>query len=175
MQALVDLIVRNLMALWPIAKVLEWETAILVRCGRIVRVLGHGLHWRWPFFDEVKTWPGNEVCIDLASGAITTSDGRCVTVSANCRYRLFNAALGWKMVWSFETSIKQSVLGILCTGCASRTWDELTKDRRALEAALVQEVNDVTSAWGIRVTAMNLTDLVLSDARHHYSDGSLAR
>lgn len=175
MQALVDLIVRNLMALWPIALVREWEIGILVRRGRIVRVLRCGLHWRWPFFDEVKTWPGNEVCLDLASGSVTTSDERCITVSANCRYIVEDPAKAWRSLWNFENSLRQAILGIVCSGCAARTWADLTTDRRMLERALAAEVNAVTNEWGIRITAINLTDLVLSAARHHYSDGSLAK
>lgn len=37
MQALIDFLIRNLMALWPLARVNEWNRAILVRLGKIRR------------------------------------------------------------------------------------------------------------------------------------------
>lgn len=146
---------------------------MLVRGGLIVRPLGPGLHWRWLFVDEVKTWPGNEVSLDLASGAVTTSDGRTITVSANCRYRVLDLALFHRALWNNAEALSHNVLGVLCSSCASRAWADLFGDRPGLEADLVRELNEITTAWGVLITAVNLTDLVVSRAVHHYTDGSM--
>ena len=173
MQALVDFIVRNLLALWPIARVYEWQVAMLVRGGFIVRPLGPGLHWRWLFIEEVMTWNATANALDLAAGAVTTTDGRRVTISANCRYRIVDIAAYYRNVWSTKESLGCTLLGILCTSCAGRAWPDLIRDRRGLEAALLAEVSEVVACWGIAVDAVNLTDLVLTTAHHHYTDGSM--
>ncbi|HEX8321025.1 hypothetical protein [Longimicrobium sp.] len=54
MQALIDFIIRNLMAFWPLARVNAWEIGLRVRLGHVREELRTGIHWRWPFLDEVR-------------------------------------------------------------------------------------------------------------------------
>lgn len=96
MQALIDFLLRNLRALWPIEAVDEWQRAILVRGGLIVRELEPGLRWRWPFLDRVVTWPASEVVLDLGTSTITTADGITAALSGNLSYQLVDMAKAWR-------------------------------------------------------------------------------
>jgi hypothetical protein len=136
MQALVDFIVRNLMALWPIAMVEEWEIAVMMRNGRIHRTLGTGLHWRWLFIEECKTWPSQEIVIDLPVGSCTTADGHTLTVSANLGYKVADYTTYLRSVWNGEASIKATAIGFLTSTVAGKDWQVMATDRKGFEREL---------------------------------------
>lgn len=160
MQALVDFIVRNLMALWPVALVKEWELAIMLRSGRINRSLGPGLHWRWWFIEEKKAWPGQEIVIDLPVGSCTSADGRTLTISANLGYKVTDYTTYLRSVWNGEASLKATAIGFLTSTVAGKEWAALATDRKGLEAELRDSLGAVVAPWGVAITRVYLTDLV---------------
>lgn len=172
MQAFIDFIVKNLLKLWPIARVDEWETGILVRAGIIQHVLKPGLHWRWLFLDEVITWWSSEMSAALATGCVVCASGEPVIVSANIRYRITDYVTTKRAIFDLQATLKRNLVGLLCTEVAARSWADLSSDRRKLEAELKAIVNETAKAWGLLVTDINLTDLVQTMPIHHTSDGS---
>lgn len=164
MQALINFIMTNLRALWPIARVYQWNLGILVRCGRIVRELRPGIHWRWWFIDEVYQETATEITVELKSGSITTRDGRTVGVGANLSYRIVNACRLWGRVFGFRESVKNLALGYLTAACLSRRWQELTDERDDLQAKLLETLRGDVSDWGVEITRLQLTHLVEAPA-----------
>lgn len=173
MQALIDFLIRNLLALWPIARVHEWKQGLLVRNGRIRRELPPGLHWRWWFIEEVLTWPANTIAQDLETAAVTTTDGTSVAISANYAYRMLSIAKMYRGVWNTEPTLNRLILGCIATHCAQEAWDYLQHNRADLEARLVVAVNAKVTHWGVVVDTINLTDLVRVRPYRHYMDGKL--
>lgn len=160
MQALVDFIVRNLLQLWPIALVLEWEVAVMMRNGRIHRRLGTGLHWRWLFIEECKKWPGQEIVIDLPIGSCASADGRTLTVSANLGYKVTDYTTYLRSVWNGEASIKATAIGFLTSTVAGKDWASMAANRNGFENELRESLGAVVAPWGVEVTRVYLTDLV---------------
>jgi regulator of protease activity HflC (stomatin/prohibitin superfamily) len=173
MQALIDFIIRNLMSLWPIVRVNEWQVGMVVRAGRIQRELPPGLHWRWWFIEEVKTWPGNEVALDLDTAAVTTSDGHAIAVSANIGYRVISLRDMWRGLWNTEASLGKLALGIIATECARQEWEYLRTQRVPLETELRATLNAQMGRWGVSIERVHLTDLVIAKPHRHYMDAPL--
>jgi regulator of protease activity HflC (stomatin/prohibitin superfamily) len=171
MQALIDFIIRNLLQLWPIARVYSWQQGMRVRRGVIREELGPGLHWRWWFIDEVNTWPATQQALDLATASITTTDGVAVSISANVAYRMISIRLMWLHVWNTQKTLGQLVLGEIATQCAQRAWAELRDQRVTLESSLVTAINARVIPWGIEIDRVHLTDLVITRGHRHYVDG----
>lgn len=162
MQALIDFLIRNIMAFWPITRVNAWQMGLRVRLGRARDELGPGIHWRWPFLDQVMLWASTEITRDLPLSAVTTVDGHSVVISANVSFRMRSIRTMYLTVWDVESSLGFLTIGKLASACAQRTWPTLRDDRAALEASLLQDVAGEVSGWGIDVTRMHLTDLVLA-------------
>lgn len=173
MKALLDFLVQHFLTLWPIVRVREYETAFIERGGLVHRELLPGLRWRWPLYEIARKWPKNLVSLDLKTGAVADASGQSITVSANVLYRLLDIRTAWRSVWNFEASISGALLGLLCSACAQRHFDDMTKDRAALEAALRIEINTTCEAWGVTVERINLTDLLPTEGRHFSTDGSI--
>lgn len=171
MQALIDFLIRNLLALWPIARVYSWQQGMLVRSGIVMRELPPGLHWRWWFVDEVKVWPANQMALDLDTASITTADRVVVSVSANIAYRITSIRQMFLMVWNVDRTLGQLALGEIATRCAQQTAATLFDDRAGLERLLTEALNGRTQPWGITVDRVHLTDLVITRGHRFYVDG----
>jgi regulator of protease activity HflC (stomatin/prohibitin superfamily) len=175
MQALIDFIIRNLLALWPIARIYDWQVGMVVRGGRITRELGPGLHFRWWFIDEVKTYPSTDIGLDLPTGSITTLDGVPISVSANLTYRMTSIAQAWRSLWNCENTLKLIAIGELTSYCAQRTWQTLCEDRALHETRLRERLDAAALQRGCTIVRLSLTDCIRTHAHRQYIDGSLAR
>lgn len=171
MQALIDFIVKNLLAIWPVTRIDQWEHGLVVRGGHIQRTLGVGLHWRWPFVDVVKKWPANLIALDLPAASVTTRDGKSVAVSANLGYRVTSISLMWLNLWNSENTLAKITVGELASYCAGEDWAHLASERRKVETEIVQRLNERCSDWGILIESVRLTDLVATRGHRHYVDG----
>jgi regulator of protease activity HflC (stomatin/prohibitin superfamily) len=174
MQALIDFIIRNLLAVWPITRVNEWQVGMIARAGRIHRELGPGLHWRWPFVEIAYQWPGVEVGLDLETAAITTMDGHSIAISANIGYRLVSIRDSYRGLWGMENTLKKVAIGVIATECARMEWPRLRSERVIVEAELLATLNERIAAWGLRIERLHLTDLVAAKPHRHYMDGALS-
>src|SRR3954470_1619512 len=103
---------------------------MMLRRGRIHRTLTPGLHWRWWFVDEKRTWSGTEVVITLPTGAVTTADGESIALDGNIGYRLVDIVQSWRTCWSIEASLKALATGIICSHIATRAWTEIQGEQR---------------------------------------------
>lgn len=172
MQALIDFLIRNLLAVWPVARVRSWEQGLRIRAGIAREDLPPGLHWRWPFVDEVRTWPANDIGLDLSTAAITTRDGVACAVSANCVYRMRSIRAMHLRLWNTETTLRQIAAGVMASTCAGKAWASLQADRPALEAEIREAVNGALAEAGVEVLRLHLTDLVVVRPHRHYLDGA---
>lgn len=175
MQALINFIISNFKAIWPLFRVNEWQQAMLVRGGRIRREVSAGVHWKVPCLDEVMVWPRNEVALDLPTGSVTTVDGQSVTISANLSYRMVSIATMWRSMWNTENTLKLKAAGHITSECGALAWEKLSRDRRSVENDLLASMRRFMEGTGVEVMAVRLTDCVPSDARRHYHDGSIPR
>lgn len=174
MQALIDFIIRNLLALWPFTRIYEWEAAMMVRNGRIQRPLQPGVHWRWLFIEEKRIWPKTEVVVTLPTCSLTTADGIAIAIDANFGYRLTDIVLAWRSLWSMESSLKAAASGIFCSHLATKPWAHLQGHARSdredeLRAALI----DFAAPRGLSIERVHLVACVQARQHRHFVDGSL--
>jgi regulator of protease activity HflC (stomatin/prohibitin superfamily) len=54
---LVDLLVRFGMDMLPFVIIEQWNGAVQLRCGKFIKVLSPGIHFKIPFFDSVIECP----------------------------------------------------------------------------------------------------------------------
>lgn len=172
MQALIDLILRNLKELWPFRLVHSWSHGLLVRGGKVKQELKPGIHFRWPFLDQVLSTPNTEQATNLETAAITTSDGHAIAVSANLAWRCTSVRDMWLNVWSVYETLPKLTLGHVATHCAKLTWHDLRYNRAQLETDLLAAINAHVNGWGLVVDRVQLTDLVQVRPYRHYLDGA---
>jgi regulator of protease activity HflC (stomatin/prohibitin superfamily) len=173
MQALINFIIANLKAIWPVSRVYGWQHGLLIRGGKLQRELAPGLHWRWSILEEVYTAYSTEQTVDLPTAAITTSDGKSLALSANIAYRVISLKTLWGAVSNIQQSITNVAIGYLATECTKRSWGDLTSGRENLQAELAEHMSRQLSAWGVEVTRVFITDLVEARQWRVFSDAPL--
>lgn len=171
MQQLIQFLLDRLLMLWPIARVGEWQLAMLVRGGHIVRELAPGLCWRIPLLDQVMTYPATEISIDLDAATVETADGIAYTVSANISYRMVSMARNWRTVWNLDVSLGRVALGRLASFVSTVQSADLSSGRARIEAQLLADLAGELAVWGIVVTRMHLTDCVRGRVSRLYHNG----
>ena len=172
MQALIDFIVRNIMALWPIEVVESWEIGLRVRLGIVREELAPGVHWRWWFIDNIITQPSTETVADLQTFSITTTDNKPATLSASLAYRVFSPKSLWLKVNDQDDSIHNLALGKLASICSGMSWKELKSDRQKTEKRLTKVLAKETEEWGVKITRVYLTDCVQAKQMRLFTEGS---
>lgn len=175
MQALIDLILRNLRELWPIRRVNAWQRGLLLRGGRIRRVYEPGLLWRVPFLDELYMWPANEVAIDLPSAAVLTEEGTSIEISANISYRMTDIRALYERLYYTDNSLKLIALGVIASRCAGKPLAAFGKDPATRERELLDALNAAVNDLGVEIVRLHLTTCVPTKAHRHLIDGALAR
>jgi regulator of protease activity HflC (stomatin/prohibitin superfamily) len=171
MQSLIDFIVRNLMALWPIARVYEWETGMMLRNGKVNRMLTPGLHWRWWFIEECYRAFNTETNVDLNAASIVTTDGVSIVVSANVSYRVTNVATLWRKIMNSNDAIRNLAIGFVASYCADSEWGYLTESREEVETGLRTYLEENLHDKGIEIIRVQLTDLAPARAYRLFNDG----
>lgn len=159
MQALIDFLIGNILALWPIARVYSWQQGVLIRNGILRGEVGPGLHWRWWFVDEYYCVSIAEQTIDLRVGTITTRDGVCAAISANITYRIRSVRMLWQNVYHIDTSLRDLALGFLAEQCSECSWRELHEGRAELQDHLATHMSEAVRHWGVEVVRVYITDL----------------
>lgn len=171
MQPLIDFIIDNLLALWPIARVEFWETALRVRFGKDKDILQGGrLHWRWPFADEIEKEPTVIQTLNLAACSVMTSDGKSITISGNVSFRVVNIRKYWRTIHDGHDTLGNILAGRLASVCMGNDfktlhweWDELHEEvRGSLQKAVTK--------YGIRIVGVDLTDFVPTKQYRLYLD-----
>jgi regulator of protease activity HflC (stomatin/prohibitin superfamily) len=158
-QALIDFLIRNVMAFWPMALVRSWQRGLRVRLGIAREELEPGVHWRVPFVDEIICAVSVEDMIDLPLADIPTKDGKTVTFSANIAFRIVSPRAMWLSVYDVDENLARLASGKLATLVTRRTWMQLQQGQQEMRNWLRDQLTQETKEWGIEVTRVFITNL----------------
>jgi regulator of protease activity HflC (stomatin/prohibitin superfamily) len=144
----------------PWVIVLAWERGVRVRFGNRTTVLEPGLHWRIPFFDEIRTLNNRLRVAAFPCVTVSTRDGRAVTISGNVAFRITDpkaALLAMSEPGMMLAAVAQSV----CARLISAADSVQQLEAPALEASAVADLREFAAGKGIEVEFFRLVDFVV--------------
>lgn len=165
---LIDLIVTFINDILPFKIVDQWEEGVHLRFGKFKRVVGPGLKWKIPFFDQIITTPVITQTVNLSPQTLTTLDEKSIVLSSIVRYHIHDVEKYLLGVMHANDVLIDTTQGIIRDMVENTNWEELVD----LTKIVTPEVNEQVEKWGISVQQVSFPDLgqivtyrVMSDGR----------
>jgi regulator of protease activity HflC (stomatin/prohibitin superfamily) len=176
----VEAIVSNLRDLLtfvsPLRVINVYERGVVLRLGKIHRVMEPGLNWLIPFnVDVVSEIVVVEETMDLMVQSITTKDDVSVTFSINLVFCVVDPMLYHTAVTDFNRSAEGYARIHLSQRARDKTWPELLADQRKLEASLEGTLSTRLAKWGATVVSVGFTDLTRARPFRLFADPASAQ
>ncbi len=141
----------------------EYERGVIFRLGKLLGAKGPGLIFLVPVVDRMVKMDLRVVTIDVAKQEVMTRDNVPVTVDAVVYFRVIDPIAAvvkvenyWKATSLIAQTTLRSVLG-------QAELDELLSHREKINQTLQEIIDRQTDPWGIKVTAVEVKDVVLPD------------
>ncbi len=142
--------------------VLEWESAVVMRFGKLCRVKGPGLLFTIPPIEFVGAY------VDQRLTATTFQAEK--TLTADCMPVDVDAVLFW-MVWdpksactevkNYQDAVYWAAQTTLRDAIGSINVSELSTRRKMLDEEIKTALTAKTETWGITVTSVEIRDIVI--------------
>ncbi len=139
----------------------EYERAVLFRLGRMVGVKGPGLFFIIPIIDRIIRVSLRIVVVDIPPQEVITRDNVTTRVNAVLFYRVVSPERAIVNVERFAEATNQLAQTTLRSVAGTAELDELLSQREKLNQTIQTIVDDATDPWGIKVTSVEIKDVVL--------------
>lgn len=93
--------------------VMPWEQALLIRRGKLVKLLGAGLYLKIPFIDTVYLQTTRMRMVDTPMQTISTKDGSTITIKLAIGYTIDNIQILYNKLYHPEMTINSMAMGFV--------------------------------------------------------------
>ena len=141
----------------------EYERGVIFRLGKLLGTKGPGLVLLIPLVDRMVKMDLRVVTIDVSKQEMMTSDNVPVTVDAVVYFRVVEAEAAVIKVESFWKATSLIAQTTLRSVIGQAELDELLGQRERINHKLQEIIDRQTDPWGIKVTAVEVKDVVLPE------------
>jgi regulator of protease activity HflC (stomatin/prohibitin superfamily) len=141
----------------------EYQRGVVFRLGRLSYLRGPGIRFIWPIIDKMIIVDTRVVTMDVPKQEMMTRDNVPVTVDAVIFFYIFDPD---KAITAVENFAKASALfaqTTLRSVIGQSELDELLSERDKVNHKLQQIIDEHTEPWGIKVTAVEVRDVILPE------------
>ncbi|MBI2844439.1 MAG: slipin family protein [Armatimonadetes bacterium] len=142
----------------------EWERGVLLRLGRFHSVKTPGIRVVWPIIDKMQIMDLRIITMDVTKQEMMTTDNVPVTVDAVIYFQVVNAENAIIKVENYIKATSLIAQTTLRSVVGQSELDELLAQRDRLNQRLQTIIDEQTEPWGIKVTAVEIRDVILPDS-----------
>jgi regulator of protease activity HflC (stomatin/prohibitin superfamily) len=141
----------------------EYERGVIFRLGKLHGTKGPGLILLIPVVDRMVKMDLRVVTIDVARQEVMTRDNVPVTVDAVVYFRVVDPEASVVRVENFLKATSLIAQTTLRSVLGQAELDELLAQREKINLTLQEIIDRQTDPWGVKVTAVEVKDVVLPD------------
>jgi len=141
----------------------EYQRGVIFRLGKLLRAKGPGLVLLIPVVDRMVRVDLRVVTIDVPKQEMMTRDNVPVTVDAVVYFRVVEPEAAIVKVENFLKATSLIAQTTLRSVIGQAELDELLSHREKINQRLQEIIDRHTDPWGIKVTAVEVRDVVLPD------------
>jgi regulator of protease activity HflC (stomatin/prohibitin superfamily) len=161
---LIPIFVLAVIILPQVARILrEYERAVIFRLGKLLGTKGPGLIFLIPLVDRMVKMDIRVVTIDVARQEVMTRDNVPVSVDAVVYFRIVDPESAVVKVENFLKATSLIAQTTLRSVLGQAELDELLSQREKINLTLQEIIDRQTDPWGIKVTSVEVKDVVLPD------------
>ena len=142
----------------------EYERAVVFRWGRLQAARGPGLIFLIPWVDRMVRMDLRVITIDVPKQEIMTRDNVPATVDAVVYFRVVDPLSAVTKVENFLKASSLISQTTLRSVLGQSQLDELLAQREKINLQLQEIIDRHTEPWGVKVTAVEVRDVVLPDS-----------
>jgi regulator of protease activity HflC (stomatin/prohibitin superfamily) len=142
----------------------EYERGVIFRLGKLLGTKGPGLIFLIPIVDRMVRMHLRVVTIDVARQEVMTRDNVPMTVDAVVYFRVVDAASAVVRVENYLKATSLISQTTLRSVLGQAELDELLSQRDKINLRLQEIIDRQTDPWGIKVTAVDVRDVILPDS-----------
>jgi regulator of protease activity HflC (stomatin/prohibitin superfamily) len=161
----IPLIILGVIILSQMIRILrEYERGVIFRLGKLLRAKGPGIIFLIPIVDRIVKVDLRVVTINVPQQEMMTRDNVPVTVDAVVYFRVLDPEAAIIKVENFLKATSLIAQTTLRSVIGQAELDELLAQREKINQRLQEIIDRQTEPWGIKVTAVEVKDVMLPDA-----------
>ncbi|HAW11251.1 MAG TPA: hypothetical protein DCX12_09370 [Chloroflexi bacterium] len=133
---------------------------VVTRFGRYHRESGSGICLIWPFFDKLVRVDMRETPRTGDRQDVITRDNVAVAVNATIFSQVIDAKAALFNVSNYFIAIDQQARTTLRNAFGNVSLDDALSQREQINAAMQQQMEQVTDKWGIRINRIEIVDIL---------------
>jgi len=141
----------------------EYERAVVFRLGKLIGAKGPGLVFLIPIVDRMVRMDLRVITISVAKQEIMTRDNVPVTMDAVVYFRIVDPEAAVVKVENFLQATSLIAQTTMRSVLGQSELDELLAQRDKINQVLQEIIDRHTGPWGVKVTAVEVRDVVLPD------------
>jgi len=141
----------------------EYERGVIFRWGKLLGAKGPGLVFLIPFIDRMVRMDLRVVTIDVPRQEVMTRDNVPASVDAVVFFRVVDPQAAVVKVENFLKASSLIAQTTLRSVLGQSELDELLARREKVNLQLQEIIDRQTEPWGVKVTAVEVRDVVLPD------------
>jgi regulator of protease activity HflC (stomatin/prohibitin superfamily) len=142
----------------------EYERGVIFRLGKLLRAKGPGLILLIPIVDRMVKVDLRVVTINVPQQEMMTRDNVPVTVDAVVYFRVLDPEAAIIKVENFLKATSLIAQTTLRSVIGQAELDDLLSQREKINQRLQEIIDRQTEPWGIKVTSVEVKDVMLPDA-----------
>jgi regulator of protease activity HflC (stomatin/prohibitin superfamily) len=154
------LIVIGILISMAVRIVPEFGRLVIFRLGRCQGAKGPGLVFMIPFVDRPFSVDLREVFFDVPPQTCITADNASVSIDFLVYDKVIDAERSVLAVTDFTGAARGLAITTLRALVGAMDLDEVLSKREEINRLLHEKLDDITDRWGIRITAVEIREVI---------------